>query len=208
MKQMMYWHAAIYRLMVGGSGFRGRQAKMAAKSNGRASVRIAKAPARDVDQPATDGSHFSAGRKTSSQSLACVSADLRAPLSVRAQNVLKELAVELIGENPPRVGWVPSDLLLQTLTFRHLATARNCGPQTTTEIVKWAEARGKVIKPSFSTKKSLSAMWQDIIEQFSTGEISKAAVAEALESSARRKNTKIPVAFQKVLLQLVNPSNE
>src|ERR1700742_4735880 len=205
---MMYWRAAICRFMVAGSGFLGRQAKMAAKSNGRAAVRIAKASARDLDRPATDGSHFSAGRETSCLGLACVSADLTAPLSVRAQNVLKELAVELNGENPVRVGWVPSNLLLQRLTFRHFATARNCGPQTTTEIVKWAEARGKVIKPPFSTKKSLSAMWQDIIEQFSRGEISKAAVVEALDRSARRKNTRIPVAFQKVLLQLVNPSNE
>jgi hypothetical protein len=205
---MIYWCAAIDRLMVTRSGFRVRQAKMTAKSNGRAAIRIAKGPACDVDRPTTDGGHFPAERETLSQSSTCAATDLTAPLSVRAQNVLKELAVELNGENPPRVGWVPSSLLLQRLTFRHLATARNCGPQTTTEIVKWAQARGKVIKPAFSTKKTLSAMWQDIIEKFSTGEISKAAVAEALESSARRKNTRIPVAFQKVLLQLVNPSNE
>ncbi len=181
---------------------------MTAKSNGRAAVRATKGPTRNGHRPAMDRSHLSAERETSSRSFARVSADLTAPLSVRAQNVLKQLAVELNCENPPRIGWVPSSLFLQRLTFRHLATARNCGPQTTAEIVKWAQARGKIIKPSFSAKKSLSAMWQDIIEQFSKGEISKAAVAEALESSARRKNTRIPIAFQKVLLQLVNPSNE
>jgi hypothetical protein len=185
--------------MVAESGFRVRQAKMTAKSNGRVAVRIAKRPAR--------GGHFPAGRETSHNST-CATADLTVPLSVRAQNVLKELAVELNRENPPRAGWVPSDLLLQKLTFRHLATARNCGPQTTAEIVQWAQTRGKIIKPPFSSKKTLSAMWQEIIEKSSTGEICKAAVAEALESSARRRNTRIPVAFQKVLLQLVNPSNE
>jgi hypothetical protein len=194
--------------MVAKSGFRVRQAKMTAKTNGRAAVRTAKAPAHDVDRPPKDGGHFLAERETSHGST-CAAANLTAaPLSVRAQNVLKELAVELNGENPPQVGWVPSNLLLQRLTFRHLATARNCGPQTTAEIVQWALARGKVIKPAFSSKKTLSAMWQDIVEKFSTGEISKAAVAEALESSARRRNTRIPVAFQKVLLQLVSPSDE
>src|ERR1700691_5127270 len=107
---MIYWCAAIDRLMVTRSGFRVRQAKMTAKSNGRAAIRIAKGPACDVDRPTTDGGHF--------QSSTCAAADLTAPLSVRAQNVLKELAVELNGENPPRVGWVPSSLLLQRLTFR------------------------------------------------------------------------------------------
>jgi hypothetical protein len=189
------------------SGFQVRQAKMTAKSNGRAAVRTAKAPARDLDRPMTDGGHFPAERETSLNST-CATKDLTTRLSVRAQNVLKELAVELNDEYPPRTGWVPSDGLLQKLTFRRLATARNCGPQTTAEIVQWAQARGKIIKPAFSGKKSLSAMWQDVVEKFSTGEISKAAVAEALESSARRKNTRIPVAFQKVLLQLVSPSNE
>jgi hypothetical protein len=129
-------------------------------------------------------------------------------LSVRAVNVLKELAVELAGENPPKDGWIPSDLLLQRLTYRHLSTARNCGPQTTAEIVQWAQARGKVVRPSFRVGKSLSAMWQDAVTKFSTGDISKAEVAEVLEHSARRRNTRIPVAFQRMLLQLVKSSNE
>src|SRR5437868_13824824 len=46
-------------------------------------------------------------------------------LSIRAENVLKELAVELTGEIPPKGRWVPSGELLQKLTFRHLLTARN-----------------------------------------------------------------------------------
>ena len=184
---------------------------MTVKGNGRTAVRIAKGRIRDVDRPTTAGGHFSVGPEVIPQNLTHVSADWTAPLgelSVRAQNVLKELAVELNGENPSRGAWIPSDLLLQRLTFKHLATARNCGPQTTAEIIKWAQARGKVIKPSLQTRKSLSAMWQDVIEKFSTGEISKAAVAEVLEISARRKNSRIPVAFQKVLLHLVNPSKE
>src|ERR1700722_8362908 len=166
---MMHWCAAIDRPMVAESGFRVRQAKMTAKSNGRVAVRIAKRPA---------GGDFPAAREISHRST-CATADLTVPLTVRAQNVLKELAVELNGENPPRTGWVPSDLLLQKLTFRHLATARNCGPQTTAEIVQWAQPKGKFIKPPFSSKKTLSAMWQEIIEKSSTGEICKAAVAEA-----------------------------
>jgi hypothetical protein len=131
-----------------------------------------------------------------------------AKLSVRAENVLKELAVELTGENPPQRGWFPSDLLLQTLTFRHLSTARNCGPQTTAEIINWAQARGIVIRRPFRVGKSLSAMWQDAIARFSTGGISKAELAEALENSARRRNTRIPVEFQRMLLALVKSSHE
>ena len=60
-------------------------------------------------------------------------------LSVRAENVLKMLALELTGDNPPQGRWTPPDPLLQKLTYRHLSTARNCGPQTTAEIVRWAE---------------------------------------------------------------------
>src|ERR1700759_2847312 len=62
-------------------------------------------------------------------------------LSVRAVNVLKELAPELIGQDPPKGAWVPPDDLLQRLTARHLATARNCGPQTAREIISWARGR-------------------------------------------------------------------
>ena len=65
-------------------------------------------------------------------------------LSVRAENVLKMLAPELTGDNPPPGKWTPPDLLLQRLTYGHLSTARNCGPQTTAEIVRWAKMRGKI----------------------------------------------------------------
>jgi hypothetical protein len=81
---------------------------MTAKSNGRAAVRTAKAPAGDLDRPMmTYGDHFPAERETSLNST-CATEDLTTPLSVRAQNVSKELAVELNGEDPPRTGWVPS----------------------------------------------------------------------------------------------------
>ncbi len=131
-----------------------------------------------------------------------------AELSVRAENVLKELAAELTGEHPPKGRWIPSDLLLQQLTYRHLATARNCGPQTTGEIIAWAAARGKIIQRPFVAGKSLSAVWHDIIAKFSAGELSNAEVAEALENSTRRRNTRIPVAFQQMLLQLIRSSRE
>ena len=129
-----------------------------------------------------------------------------ADLSVRAENVLKELAVELTGENPPKGRWIPSSNLLRKLTFRHLLTARNCGPQTTDEIVRWAESRGVVIRPPFHAGKSLPAIWRDLIVKCSKGEITKAEIAEALEKSARRKNTRIPVAFQAILLQILSSS--
>jgi hypothetical protein len=173
------------------------------KSNDTSSVKSSKPAPADVQ--------FDVVTKPDSRKLSPISANRAAPpseLSVRAENVLKELALELAGENPPQGRWKPSDLLLQRLAYKHLSTARNCGPRTTAEIIKWAQTRGKVIQPSFHAGKSLSAMWQDAIARFSTGKISKAEVAEALEHSTRRGNTRIPVAFQKMLLQLVRSSNE
>ena len=128
-------------------------------------------------------------------------------LSVRAENVLKELAVELAGETPPKGRWIPSDDLLQKLTFKHLLTARNCGPQTIDEIVTWATTRGVTIQRPFYTGKSLAAMWHDLIAKFSSGEFTKAEMVEALERSMRRKNTKIPVALQSIILQLLISGN-
>ena len=138
----------------------------------------------------------------------CASADQAVELSSRAQNVLKELATELIGETPPRGRWVPSDLLLQRLTYRHLATARNCGPQTTAEIARWAKTKGKIIEPPSRVGKSLSAIWQDAMKKFSSGTLSNVEVAEVLENSTRRRNTRVPVEFQKMLVQFVNPSGK
>ena len=85
-------------------------------------------------------------------------ASLSGPLSVRAENVLKILAPELTGEAPSRGRWTPSDLLLQRLTYKHLSTARNCGPQTIAEIVGWAQTRGTTIHRSLYSGKSLSVM--------------------------------------------------
>src|SRR6516162_9584073 len=59
-------------------------------------------------------------------------------LSVRAQNVLKELAVELTGEQPPKGAWAPPRELLLALTAERLNAARNCGPRTAREITAWA----------------------------------------------------------------------
>lgn len=136
------------------------------------------------------------------------SADQTVQLSSRAQNVLKELATELTGEIPPRGRWIPSDLLLQRLSYRHLATARNCGPQTTTEIARWAKSKGKVIEPPSRIGKSLSGMWQDAMKKFSSGSLSNLEVAEVLENSTRRRNTRIPIEFQKMLVQFVSPSSK
>ena len=124
-------------------------------------------------------------------------------LSVRAENVLKELAAEIGNESPPKGRWIPSDHLLRKLSFKHLLTARNCGPQTIEEIVKWTAARGVMIKRPSYAGKSLAAMWSDMIAKFPSGEFTRAEIAEALERSMRRKNTKIPVAIQAILLQLL-----
>ena len=51
-------------------------------------------------------------------------------------------------------------------------------------------------------------MWHDLIANFSSGEFNKAEIAEALERSMRRKNTRVPVALQKILLQLIGTSSD
>ncbi len=122
-------------------------------------------------------------------------------LSVRAENVLKVLAAELTQEHPPKGSWVPSRHLLRNLSYRDLQAARNCGPQTTDEIIRWAGSQGVVIERPLHAGKSLSAMWRDIVARSSTGEFTKAEIAEALERSRRRKNTRIPVAFQSLLVK-------
>jgi hypothetical protein len=124
-------------------------------------------------------------------------------LSVRAENVLKELAAELVRTSPPKGRWIPSDSVLRKLTFKHLKTARNCGPRTIDEIITWAAMRGVVIQKPFHAGKSLASMWGDLIARFSSGEFSKVEIAEALERSIRRRNTKIPVALQSILLQIL-----
>jgi hypothetical protein len=125
-------------------------------------------------------------------------------LSVRAVNVLKLLAAEITGKSPPRDNWTPSNALLRQLTAQQLLTARNCGPQTANEIIRWAASRGIAIKPLLHSGKSLSEMWQDLNTRFMAGELAKAEVAQALEKSVRRKSSTIPVAVQKILLMLLS----
>lgn len=128
-------------------------------------------------------------------------AGLDSGLSVRALNVLKILADEVIGEVASRDAWVPSDALLRKITMERLSLARNCGPRTVDEIVRWAAARGVTIRPLFHAGKSLSEAWRDLGNRFSAGELTKEELAEALEKSVRRKSTKIPVGVQRILLK-------
>ena len=123
------------------------------------------------------------------------------PLSARAINVLKILAGEIMGEVPPRDDWVPPETLLRRVTVERLSIARNCGPRTTDEIIRWAEARGVTIQPLFHAGKSLSETWRDLSARFAAGDLTKVELAEALEKSVRRKSTKIPVAVQQILLK-------
>ena len=184
--------------------------EIAAEKNERAPISVGKPPRCD-DHRATASPHLSIIPKADSADLRGSSIKKPAQarkLSTRAENVLKILAVELTREDPPRGRWVPSELLLQRLSYKHLAAARNCGPQTTAEIIEWALGRGTDIRRSFPAGKSFSAMWQHVLAKCSTGEVSKAEIAEALETSTRRRNTRIPVALQKILLQFIRSSNE
>ncbi|HLZ05441.1 MAG TPA: hypothetical protein VKR55_25240 [Bradyrhizobium sp.] len=125
-------------------------------------------------------------------------------LSVRAINVLKILADDIMGEIPPQDDWVPPDELLRKITVERLSIARNCGPRTVEEITRWAQARGVTIQPLFHAGKSLSEAWRDLVARFSAGELTKAELAEALEKSVRRNSTRVPVAIQRILLRYLN----
>ena len=129
-------------------------------------------------------------------------------LSVRALNVLKILADEIAGEVASRDSWVPSDALLRKITMERLSLARNCGPRTVDEIVRWAAARGVTIRPLFHAGKSLSEAWRDLGTRFSAGELTKEELAEALEKSVRRKSTKIPVGVQRILLKYLRSQGD
>ena len=129
-------------------------------------------------------------------------------LSVRAQNVLKELAVELTAEQPPKGNWSPSRELLFALTAERLATARNCGPHTMREIIDWAQGCGVTIKPVIPPGGSLSQMWAELISNASAGALTSAEIAGALQRSIRRKSVRIPIAFQVILVKILLSSFE
>src|SRR5581483_8553767 len=92
-------------------------------------------------------------------------------LSVRAINVLRLIAEEIVAEVPPREDWVPSNELLRKITVERLSIARNCGPRTVDEIVSWAEARGVTIQPKFYAGKSLSETWRYLGDRFASGQL-------------------------------------
>ncbi len=129
-------------------------------------------------------------------------------LSMRAINVLRLLADEIMGEIPPRDDWIPPTELLRKITVERLSIARNCGPRTVDEIVSWAESRGVTIQPRFHAGKSLSETWRDLGARFASGQLTKAELAQALEKSVRRKSTKVPVAIQRILLKYLSRMSE
>jgi hypothetical protein len=114
----------------------------------------------------------------------------------------------LMGECPPREAWTPSSALLRRVTFKHLSTARNCGPQTIHEIIQWAASLGVTIRPPSLAGRSLSATWKELGTRFAAGELPYADMAEALEKSVRRKSTTIPVGIQKILLQFLHTAGK
>lgn len=129
-------------------------------------------------------------------------------LSGRALNVLKLLASEMTGEVPARENWIPSDAFLHKVTFESLATARNCGPLTTREIIQWARSRGMTIAPPCWVGKSFPQMWRHFEARFAAGELTRTEIAEVLERSIRRQNTRVPVAVQRILLKLLSKAGE
>jgi hypothetical protein len=124
-------------------------------------------------------------------------------LSVRAQNVLKELAVELTGEQPPKGTWSPSRDLLLLLTAERLTTARNCGPHTMREIIVWSQGCGVTITPVIRPGGSLSEMWAGLIGNASAGALTSTEIVSALQRSIRRKSVRIPIAFQVILVKIL-----
>jgi hypothetical protein len=129
-------------------------------------------------------------------------------LSVRAVNVLKLLAPEIIGETPPGGHWTPPNALLQKITINTLATARNCGPQTLSEIIAWAQHQGVTIQPLHHAGRSPSETWLELEAKFAMGKAIAGEFVEALEKSVRRKNTRIPVAVQKALLSILRAHDD
>lgn len=123
-------------------------------------------------------------------------------LGGRALNVLKLLAADMIGKCPP-ADWVPSTAFLRQITFERLLNARNCGPLTIEEIIRWAAARGVTIAPRSCVGKSLPEMWHELVVKFAAGELTRDQIAGALERSVRRKSTKVPVAVQRILVRLL-----
>ena len=153
---------------------------------------------------------FNRSRSDAPQAAQAPSADKprSAALSGRALNVLKELAFDLTGICPPKGTWCPPDEMLRQLTGKHLATARNCGPRTTREIIAWAAARGVVIEPLPRSSKALSAVWQDLAAEAAARKLTKTEITAALERSIRRRSARIPVAFQIVLLKILSSTYE
>lgn len=168
---------------------------------------------RQADAPLGAGPRVGTVRKAGPQLVsrsivAATAPDASSALSGRALNVLKLMAPELTGEIPPRGSWSPAIGFIRKITMKKLLTARNCGPRTAAEIVKWAASRGVIIQPAHHVGKSLSAMWRELEVKFAEGKLAKVELVEALERSVRRRSTKIPLGLQVVLLSLLNSSCE
>lgn len=129
-------------------------------------------------------------------------------LSVRALNVLKLLAADLTGAAPVRKDWMPSEAFLRALTLERLSYARNCGPRTMEEIIAWAGSHGVRIGSQAPVGASLPRLWRHLEARFNAGELTPAEIAKVLDRSVHRKNTRVPVAVQRILLELLSQADD
>jgi hypothetical protein len=128
-------------------------------------------------------------------------------LSVGALNVLKLLAAERTSETPARKDWMPSEAFLRALTLERLSYARNCGPRKMDEIIAWARSRGVRIGSQAPAGGSLPRLWRHLEARFSAGELTLAEAVAVLDRSVQRKNTRMPVAVQLILLRLLSQAD-
>jgi hypothetical protein len=64
------------------------------------------------------------------------------------------------------------------------------------------------IPPPPPSGRSLADTWKAIGTRFADGELTHREITEALERSVRRKSTTIPLAIQRILLQLLDGTDK
>jgi len=76
------------------------------------------------------------------------------------------------------------------------------------EIIVWAKSRGVRIGSQAPVGGSLPRLWRHLEARFNAGELTVAEVAAVLDRSAERRNTRVPVAVQRILLKLLSRADK